>query len=831
MAPGPLFAETATRTSYELARLQTYTERWHYLVLGVACAAVVAFAVWMYRRDSVELRPGIGVLLLALRLGALVGLLVFYLDLEKRTERKVVHNSRVLMLVDTSLSMGLHDSTATAVPAAPNRLEQVVAVLGDGQLIGKLQEKHDVALSRFDADLHRVASLNKLDVQAAPPAAAASPGKSPETGESAAEKTDWSAALLPQGAETRLGQSLRQIINDERATPVSGVVLFSDGGQNSGIDPSAAIAAARDAKIPIFTVGIGSDRRPANVRVSDLVAPARAYPDDSFNITGYLQSEGLADRTMTVELLSRVVGAAGKNDESKLEATERVTLGGRGEVVPVKFEITSATTGRRMYRLRVKAPPEDSNAGDDQQEVDVEIVDRKTKVLLIASGPTREYIFLTNQLQRATTAGGERTDKDVVVDVWLQSASEGVSQDANKLLTQFPSTPQELFEYDCILAFDPDWKLLSSDEVDLLERWVAEKAGGLVVLAGPVQMDRWVQDPKLGKIRALYPVEFNRRLSLVEEGRFGSTTPWPIEFTREGLEAEFLWLADNAPRSQQAWSTFPGVFGYYGVRGPKPGATVFGRYSDPESIVGEERPVYMAGHFYGAGRVFYMGSGEIWRLRALDEAYFEQFYTKLIRYVSQGRLLLGSSRGMLLVDRDRYLLGNTVVVRAQLTTVQFEPLDRPSVTLKVIRPDSTSEDLQLAADPSRKGMFVGQFTALAEGSYRLEMDVPDSDSEQLTRRIQVKVPDLERENPERNDALLKQIASQTGGQYYVGADAVLGERGVPPLASQLADRTEVTYLAGVTDRDFDENWTSGLLFVICGALCLEWTIRRLSKLA
>jgi len=151
--------------------------------------------------------------------------------------------------------------------------------------------------------------------------------------------------------------------------------------------------------------------------------------------------------------------------------------------------------------------------------------------------------------------------------------------------------------------------------------------------------------------------------------------------------------------------------------------------------------------------------------------------------------------------------------------------------LKVIRPDSTSEDLQLAADPSRKGMFVGQFTALAEGSYRLEMDVPDSDSEQLTRRIQVKVPDLERENPERNDALLKQIASQTGGQYYVGADAVLGERGVPPLASQLADRTEVTYLAGVTDRDFDENWTSGLLFVICGALCLEWTIRRLSKLA
>jgi hypothetical protein len=51
------------------------------------------------------------------------------------------------------------------------------------------------------------------------------------------------------------------------------------------------------------------------------------------------------------------------------------------------------------------------------------------------------------------------------------------------------------------------------------------------------------------------------------------------------------------------------------------------------------------------------------------------------------------------------------------------------------------------------------------------------------------------------------------------------------LVTQLKDRTETTYLAGVTDREFDFNWMRGLLVVICGALCLEWLIRRLSKLA
>jgi hypothetical protein len=824
MAPWSLLAQTTTRTTFELARLQAYSERWHYLLLALVCAAIVGWVAWMVRRDSVELRRPVGLLLLVLRVTALAGLLAFYLHLEKRTERKVVHNSRVVLLVDTSLSMGLHDTTASAVPATPNRLEQVVAVLDEGGLIKKLREKHDVLLSRFDADASRIGSFGKLAVQveaganddAKPaPSEPHAPGQGPP-------KIDVKQALLPQGTETRLGQSLRQLINDERSMPVAGVVVFSDGGQNAGIDPSAAIATARDAKIPIFTVGVGSDRRPANVRVSDLVAPARAYPGDSFPITGYLQSEGLTDRAVTVELLSRAASEVGKTDEGKLEGSERVTLGGRGEVIPVKFEITPLEKGRRMYRLRVKAPAEDSNSNDDQQEVDIEIVDRKTRILLIASGPTREYIFLRNQLRR---------DKETVTDVWLQSAAAGASQDANRILEAFPATPQELFEYDAIVAFDPDWKALDAAEVDLLERWVAEKAGGLIVLAGPVETDRWVQDPKMSKLRGLYPVEFNRRLSLMEEGRFGSTVPWPIEFTREGTEAEFLWLADNGPRSQQIWSNFPGVFGYYGVRGAKPGATVYGRYSDPESGSGDQRPVYFAGQFYGAGRVFYLGSGETWRLRSLDDSYFEQFYTKLIRHVSQGRLLVGSSRGMLLVDRDRYLLGNTVVVRAQLSTVQFEPLDVPSVSVQVIRPDSTSESLSLAADPARKGMYVGQFTALQEGTYRLEMPLPDGDAEQLTRRIQVKVPDLERENPERNDALLSEIAKRTGGRYYVGADAVLGARGVPPLEKQLADRTEVTYLAGVTDRDFERDWMQGLLIVICAALCLEWLIRRLSKLA
>ena len=94
-----------------------------------------------------------------------------------------------------------------------------------------------------------------------------------------------------------------------------------------------------------------------------------------------------------------------------------------------------------------------------------------------------------------------------------------------------------------------------------------------------------------------------------------------------------------------------------------------------------------------------MGSGELWRLRAVDPGYFEILYTQLIRHVSEGRLLRGSSYGRLLVERDRYFVGDTVVVRAQLSTASREPYVAKSVTARVHQPAPAAGSL---AAPGRR---------------------------------------------------------------------------------------------------------------------------------
>jgi hypothetical protein len=260
---------------------------------------------------------------------------------------------------------------------------------------------------------------------------------------------------------------------------------------------------------------------------------------------------------------------------------------------------------------------------------------------------------------------------------------------------------------------------------------------------------------------------------------------------------------------------------------------VYARFSNPERGSANERPVYLASQFYGSGQVAYMGSGEMWRLRRVDPSYFEVLYTKLIRHVSQGRILRGSSRGALLVERDRYELGENVVIRARLADPQHKPLTVDSVTAQLLRPDGTTEPVKLTAETERPGMYLGQAVVLQEGTYQLALSLPGGNEEPLSRYLQVRVPDLERTHAERNDPLLASIATETGGIYYKQLDQAIHGDGaaVPPLGQAIKSRAEVKLVKGTPDKQFSKAQMQWLLALIAGSLFLEWIVRRINRLA
>ena len=103
----PVLATLDQRVYYEWARVVAMDQWWHWLVLVGTIAGLGWLVVQVYRRDATELPRGIGGMALTFRVVALVLLLVYFLDLQKRTETRVVRNSRAVVMVDTSQSMSL----------------------------------------------------------------------------------------------------------------------------------------------------------------------------------------------------------------------------------------------------------------------------------------------------------------------------------------------------------------------------------------------------------------------------------------------------------------------------------------------------------------------------------------------------------------------------------------------------------------------------------------------------------------------------------------------------------------------------------------------------
>ena len=924
-----------TRVYYQWARFEALDQWWHWIVLISVILAIVSYVFFWYRRDWDELPRTLGWSLLILRLTALVGLLLFFFDLQKRSEQKLVVPSRLAVLIDTSLSMSL--------PLSPtsegNRIDAVTEFLTKSPLLSRLQSQHDVSVYRFDMTKRPilVASFAKskstldgnssdannvddslwlwisrfvwigsallvvalLGIACAMTARVAGsrlefwpyvvlasivlllsgitligtaalrgsdfplislwsfsqPAKierdsmsldliSKESNGSTLNsdpkattntdlaKTDWPTVLRASGSETRLGDAVASILDQQQGAALAGIVLITDGQNNAGQDPIDIASLASANSVLIYAVGVGSSDDPINARVVDVEAPKRVFPGDRFRVSALIQSSGLGGKQCVVQLrrrsISNVVdGKTNANNEDQLAIEEEIQLSlvADDSLQPVTFDVKPRELGLWVYDVKVIPPTTDSNAQDNAMETEVRVVQPKSTVLIIAGGPTREYQFVRNLLFR---------DSTVQSHVFLQTGIPGISQESDLLLTEFPKTPAEMSQYDCVISFDADWMALPVASIENLEKWVSTQAGGLIFVAGPVASPRWTGtsgngDRRAEILRNLSPVVLNARGSrLISMGRFESETAWPLKLSPNAGSIDFFQITQDPSESESAWSNFAGVYSFFATYDAKPGALPLAYFSDPTTSMDSKLPVYLASQFYGGGRIVFQGSGEMWRLRQISADYFDTYYTKLIRWASQGRLLRDSDRGMLLLDKQQALVGEQIAIRAILKDSQFQPLILNKTTGRVVDPSgrSTPIDLLPMQDASQLGVYVNQFVAKQTGTYEVQLPIGSlSERQILTQSVAIRVPTREVQRPQRNDRLLSDFTKRTGGKYSISLND-----SVDTLAS-IAPREQINYLPGAPDRPFQQRLMGWFMALIATALSLEWLLRRLSKLA
>ncbi len=789
------------------------------LVVGV----MFLYIYRIYKKDAVETARPLRWLLRTLRCVAVLALLVMYLQPQWRHEKESTIPSRAVIFVDSSLSMAIADQPAEKSGTEKiRRWDAVKSVLTDEPFIDALREKRDVQILTFDSGVKELAFLTKKSDKPE------QDGKADDGQKKDAEKTASSkivtdlGAVDPRGQQTALSDAVSAWLNTQRNTPLSAVAVLSDGAQNVGATPEADAVSAAERHLMVHTIGVGSAEIPANVRVYNVQAPQRVQPNDPFSVTAFIQNQSYEGKTVVIDLMET---PEGKTEET-LSSTQSVVLGTDNELQKVAFEVPPQPVGKKKYTVKVRALANESDKTDNSDSVVVESADRKLQVLLFAGGPSREYQFLRTLLAR---------DKSMELDTLLQTAVGNISQEGRKILAAFPATPQELFAYDAIIAIDPNFNDLTAEQVQSLEKWIGDRAGGMIFIAGPVYLGEpihsWRENDVCKPILKMFPVEFPRQFSTSGATRQTASSPFPLQFTREGTEADFLRLDDDSSESETRWNEFEGFYSFFPVDRAKDSATVYARFSDPSTEVRGELPPLIVEQFYGSGRSIYIGSGELWRLRSVDETLYERLLTQLVRRVAQGSLMRQSDRGTFLPRQDRYYLGDVIEVHAQLTDSSGAPLTVQELIAEMTTADGRKSAVALKPDAAHAGAYIGQALADAEGAVVFTLAVPGSDV-LLECRARVELSDLERRNPQRNEVLLKSWASLTGGTYFNQIDEFHSLKLNPDqLDKYFPDNSATVIAVQSIDSKWEELLMKWLIGIAVGALCLEWLIRRLMRLA
>lgn len=643
-------------------------------------------------------------------------------------------------------------------------------------------------------------------------------------------KTDLNE-LLPNVEATKLSDAIVRSLLEQNGQALSSVILLTDGGSNAGSNIAVASNLAKANGVPVYPIGIGTNRMLENISVIDLRAPSRVYLGDPFTVSGNIRLESVTSVSQLELILSS--SQASRPELVTEVARNRMDIDPRQPTQFFSFPFENQPQGEWTFSVSVVPLDSEVSVADNRASTDVEVIDKVSSVLLFAGGPNREFRFLRNQLFR---------DPKIKVDVLLQTADDGADQEGDNLLTRFPKMESELFGYDCIIAFDPDWSQLSSEQTELVRRWVADEAGGLVVVAGPVNTPIWTSRPNddnvIDPIRKLYPVQFYSQASgSIKLGRFGGTEAFPLEFTNVASSLEFLRFAEANEQNDEIWKKVK-VFGFYAVNDEKPGAEVIAHFSDPATRYSGKSPIYLASQLYGSGRIFFQASGEMWRTRGVGPEFFETYYTRLIRWSSQGRLLRDSGSVVLSVDKENCRPGELVEIRAVLKKADGEISEMQSLSV-TINCDGSSELIELTRleDGTKNTIFAGSFTVRSVGKHRVEFTMLKSENERGENKNSVaidfvsRIPNLELIDPRRNDRLLSTLAESSGGEYFLASEwGAHRDRFAAALRSVPDNRIESVSSLGF-DELFRKRLMVGYFLLLTLFYSLSWVIRRSHRLA
>ena len=773
-----------------------------YFVLAVACVVGVYF---LYKSEVSTVRRGMRLLLVAVRSLVLACVAIMLLELMLVITKRELVPSHLLVLLDTSGSMGLNDPYADGAAQT-----QTARKLGlEGVEAMRKQPRLELARRALGEILDELADGREVSIYGFSQQQVALGG-------------DELASVQPVGTETAIGAALAAALAEHRGQPLAGILVVSDGVSNAGEDPRKVAEQAGKQSVPIVSLAVATLEGPSNARLAAIEADPVVFVRDTAEIGVLVEGHGLKGRTGVVTLEKR------QNADWAEIGREEVVFDEDNASRRVTFKITPKAVGQLDFRARVEDLGTELTEADNVATHTMKVVRQQIRVLLIAGAPSFEVQFLRNALLR---------DTGLEFACWLQTAGNGYEQMGTRPIRRLPINRQELEHYDVIILFDPDMRALGPVWPQLLTQFVGTAGGGLVFVAGEmhtrnlfngVASDDGVSGSTVDNswLRML-PVAVDRGLyASAAEVALSAREPWNLELTSEGGLDPILQFDPDPARNREVLTSLPGMYWHFPVTRAKLGATVLVRHGDPRMRNAFGRHVLMAMHRYGPGRTVFVAFDSTYRWRYLHEEYFDGFWARLIDRVGRGKALGGRYPFTLSTDRVSYRTGDHITIRARAVDSDDGTGVVADLRGEIELAGQTPTPLEMEPVPNRLGVAEASFTATEAGVYSVRVlpgnvsALGDLAVRPATLSLRVEAASSEFDRPKLDRALLEDMAAASGGSVLSLADYQQ-----VPAAFKVK---QVGRLLEYRDELWDAPIVFGTLMVL---LTLEWLLRKRARMA
>ena len=736
---------------------------WMALVPLALVAAVVAS--WLYRQSKAGLSARDQWVLGGLRVAAIAVVALCLARPILAVSKAIEQRNVVGVVVDDSRSMRIVDNGSTA------RGDFAHQVFGgaDSALFKALAEKFQLRFFRTSGAGGRSEALGDVPLN---------------------------------GSRTHLATSLLRAEEELSGAPVAGMVLISDGADNSASMPGATpmleqLLALRARQIPVYTIGVGSERFARDIEVSRVEVPGTVLREASILVEVVVAQRGYAGTKVPVIV----------EDSGRIIGSRDVALPKDGEASVVRIRVPASEKGARLLKVRVPIQTGEMVKENNERDAVVVVSDRREKILYLEGEPRFELKFIRQAVQ---------DDKNLQVVTLLRSAKDKFLRlsvdDSAELATGFPKTREELFAYRGIILGSVEASFFTVDQLRMLADFVGIRGGGLLVLGGRRALAEggYAGTPLADAL----PVELGP-----PAGSDSGATEITVTPTAAGVLHPATQLAPNDSATAALWRQMPRLTTVNELGRPKPGATVL-----LEGLVdGERRPQpTLTFQRYGRGKAIVFATQDSWmwqmhQMVSVEDQRHETFWRQLLRWqVSDVPSRVD------VVATGEGAINEGIPLRVVVSDSAYARSNGASVSAEVVAPGGEQTHLPFEWATDRDGEYTATMVPGVNGVHTVNVTaVVGRDTIRSTSGyLRVADPTAEYFGAEMRPAVLQQFAQETNGKFYRTSEA-----------SRLPD--DIVYTtSGATEVQRLDLWDMPVNFLlILSLLGAEWLYRRRRGLA